>query len=419
MANVTKIDQSTLNNASATIAKNTESLVGEIDSMLTQLKQSKEAYQSNGAVTAQLDATIAELENIKSGYSSHNQEFMKALSDTVSSYAAADASIQSRVMASGDSGSGVVTPTGEKIDKPGYVPQGATLGADGRWANLDENGKGTIYNNKGIEGVPFETDDVGLKALASGMQGGQVVKMADGRVAVKDQYGGGRIFNEDGSTVDVSGRTIVAGKVGTIQASSDGADPYTQDFASEIFNSGLDNRKTNRLIKGFESQQEAEGADAAYGIDTEALREQLDVLKEEKGNIGVQNYGPGFSDEHNAQVLASQNASNPVVNDLNAVNDVGSVVESNQTDVANSATPLVSGTESTAPIEQNSTVSASMDVNNYGPGFSDEHNAAVLAAQAQQQPSGDAAVNNIPKPGEPIGFDSPSDEPDHPDYLPF
>ena len=443
MVNGTRIDQSTLNNASTAISKNTESLISEIDSMLSQLKQSREAYQTTSSVTAQMDSVIAELESVKNGYLGHSQDFATVLSNTLKEYLSADANIQARAGGLDGNASGQAAGSGNGVERPSYVPENATQTADGRWAVLDENGKGTIYNNKGIGGTPFETDDVRLKALASGMDGGQVVKLDDGRVAVKDKYGGGVIFNEDGSTQDVSGRTVVAGKVETIQASTDGADPYTQDLASEIINADLDNRKTNRLIKGYESQQEAEGTDSVLSVDTDALRDQLEFQKE-NGAEGIANYGPGYSPEQNAQALI-KNASDAISDKLPDVNNIGNqMLQKNPS--SDSSTLVSGGVDNTlgTQVSDTATTGQPLNLNDYGPCFSKEHNDAVLAARTEQQvgvgvdtSTAGTTVSNIPEPSQPIGFDPPMTEvattdpvqpmvytednpiPDYADYLPF
>lgn len=404
MANVTRIDQSTLNNASATINKSTETLVSEIDSMLGQLRQSKEIYQTNSDVAAQVDSIISELESVKSGYLGHNQDFMKVLSDTVSNYAATDAQILAQAMGQGD--------------RPSYVPENAVKNADGRWEVLDENGKGTIYNNNGIQGTPIETDDVRIKALASGMEGGQVVQMNDGRIAVKDKYGGGTIFNADGSTEAVSGRTIVAGKVGTVQASGNGADPYTQDLATELANSGLSDKKVNKLINNYEAQQEAGKTDSTLSVDTEALRDHMEMQKE-NGTDEITNYGPGFTPEQNAQALAS----NMVKDGLGKVagTDGGQVGEqvSTVTPSVTDSQPIGGESEITlgTQVSKEAITGNPINLKDYGPGFSKEHNDAVLAARAEQQvgsgmdtSTAGTTVNNIPEPSQPIGFDGPMTE---------
>lgn len=442
---LTKVDSSIINKSIESINKNTAVLSENLKSIKDQAAYIMDVYKTNGKSTEAIEKIVAEIDEINNNYLSNNQEFNNVMNSAVSAYSAADAQIQGQAMGlagndfssgsgvvipdapaqnqaaalSGNdfsSGSGIVTPDGKLIEKPNSIPEAATLTADGRWSTVNADGKGTIYNSKGINGVPFETDDVRIKALASGMDGGQVVKMEDGRIAVKDRYGGGTIFNADGSTEAVAGRTIMAGSVGQISSSGDGADPFTQDLASEMVNAGLDNRKINRLVKGYESQQEAEGMDPLLGVDTEALRDQLNTLKEGEYDIGASNYGPGFSAEHNAQVLADQAAKEATYSGLNSVDNLGSVVEAGISDVSAStvAAPLVGNnavTETVTPTPQN------INLNDYGPGFSDEHNVAVLSAREAQSAATPTTVPNdvpvapevpsIPEPSQPIGFDAP------------
>ncbi len=193
--------------------------------------------------------------------------------------------------------------------RPSYVPEGATQRDDGRWQTVDANGNVTIYNNpeNGIQGAVIDINDPNIdprvKALANGMEGGQIVKLDDGRLAVKDKYGGGTIFNKDGSTMDVSSKTIHAGEVGKVSASSNGGDPYSQELANQLINDGYSDKKIEKMVNKWEEKGELSNADGVMSA-VEARREQEAIAKES----GI----PLVSPSPNSTPVAAQPSPTPV-----------------------------------------------------------------------------------------------------------
>lgn len=331
MANV-KLEQSQIQTAIANIENATSTLSGQLTDIYNEICNAKNVYIGSSSVINALESQAEMVKGINTDYESCKTSFMTALQAIVTSYQEEDTKTTSDV-------SSLENGEGTQVERPSHVPENATLGEDGRWQSTNENGQTTVYNNKGIEGTPIETDDVRLKALANQMNGGEVVQMADGRIAVRDKNGGGTIFNADGTTEAVSGATVYAGKVNKANSSGNGADPYTQELANEINKAGLSEKKAEKLIDGFETQQDSGKVSSDMSVNTDALRDQVQSQRE-TGVVTDRNYGPGFSDEHNAKVLEATNVGEQLAEGVNptVTNHINDVMGSGSTGAENVTT---------------------------------------------------------------------------------
>lgn len=298
MANIT-LDSAILLTIKQKVVSEKENLVNNLNSIIERLQSVSEVYTTNGGSQVGIDNLINTTKNLKNGYENRNANFVRVLEQSIAEYQQQDANANANISALSSGGLGASAVGGAAGIAAGSLSGKVGEVSDKVVQGVEKEVKQAVETNgvKPITGEVIDSNDPLVKGLAN-VNGGEVVRMADGRIAVRDETGSGVIFNKDGTTEAVTTKPTILASGDRTSGNSNGRDPYTQEVAQVLHDEGYSDKQVDKFINSVDKKIDKGTLSEELSIDTGNLRDTFE------NGPGIER-GPGVATQNTSTETVS------------------------------------------------------------------------------------------------------------------